>query len=57
VNARFSPEERFQLHLLHVLYVCVFWRGEAEYLASLPSLSSFQPTARNELAGGFLFSV
>jgi hypothetical protein len=26
-------EERANLHLLYVLYVCVFWRGEAEHLA------------------------
>jgi hypothetical protein len=52
-NASFSPDERFQLHLLPVLYVCVFWRGEAEHLTNFSSLKSFQPTARNEPAGGF----
>jgi hypothetical protein len=26
------PEERFRVHLLYVLYACVFWRGEAEHL-------------------------
>src|SRR5712692_9848906 len=28
----FYPEERAALHLLYVLYACVFWRGEAELL-------------------------
>src|SRR6266481_1347375 len=26
------PEERAPVHLLYVLYACVFWRGEAELL-------------------------
>jgi hypothetical protein len=56
-NVSFLSEERLQLHLLHVLYVCVFWRGQAAHLANFSSLKSFQPTSRNELAGGFLFSV
>jgi hypothetical protein len=57
-NATFPPEERLQLHLLYVLYVCVFWRRETEQLASLSSLSSFHPpppdTSRQV---GFLFFV
>jgi hypothetical protein len=28
----FYPEERTALHLLSVLYACVFWRGETELL-------------------------
>jgi hypothetical protein len=28
----FHPEERAALHLLYVLYACVFWRGEADLL-------------------------
>src|SRR5947207_3297079 len=28
----FPPEERAALHLLSVLYACVFWRGEADLL-------------------------
>ena len=26
------PKERAPLHLLYVLYACVFWRGEADLL-------------------------
>src|SRR6266850_2449404 len=28
----FPPEERGVLHLLYVLYACVFWNGEAELI-------------------------
>ena len=47
------PEERARVHLLYGLYACVFWRGEAEHLANVLASRPFDPTARNELAGGF----
>jgi hypothetical protein len=37
----FPPEERAVLHLLYMLYACVFWRGEAELLRFQSSLKSF----------------
>jgi hypothetical protein len=36
-----SRVERTDVYLLHVLYVCVFWRGEAELLKIHFSLESF----------------
>ena len=38
VYVHFRPEERAALHLLYVLYACVFWRVEAGYLAFQTSL-------------------
>jgi hypothetical protein len=37
--------------LLYVLYVCVFWRGEAEHLAQ--ETAEFFRTHRQQVAGGF----
>ncbi len=52
-NVDLLSEERSNVQLLFLLYVCLFWRGEAKQLGIHLSFKSFQPTARNELAGGF----
>jgi thiosulfate/3-mercaptopyruvate sulfurtransferase len=49
-------KRRPQLHLLLLLYVCAFWRGQARHLTRIqPEFTT--PTARNEWPVGFLFSL
>jgi thiosulfate/3-mercaptopyruvate sulfurtransferase len=49
-------KRRHQLHLLLLLYVCAFWRGQARHLTRIqPEFTT--PTARNEWPVGFLFSL
>ena len=46
-------QDREHLSLLSVLYVCVFWRGEAEHLERI-QLKASEPTARDRWQVGFL---
>jgi hypothetical protein len=41
--------------LLYVLSTRVLWHGEARYLGTTSSPEFFEPTARDDSAGGFLF--
>jgi hypothetical protein len=47
-----SPED-LPVLLLYVLSTRVLWHGEARHLETESSPEFFEPTARNDLAGGF----
>jgi hypothetical protein len=49
------PEERSNVHLLYLLYACVFWRGEAEHLKISSSLKFFEAHRQKDGRWVFVF--